>query len=169
MEVSAHRPLHHTCLRACCTRVVQQDDHVVPGQAVFRFEHGGVPPRVQSVDVSVLVGILSQQEERAMTHSASLLLLSILDQFFFFPPFTFCSSFLKRLQENNVGSPLPSVQGCSSSLGIFSESGWRSSSSAPPFRTPAGCFERCPDSSKPPQSRVCRGYCEGGKKTSWSQ
>lgn len=83
MEVSAHRPLHHTCLRACCTRVVQQDDHVVPGQAVFRFEHGGVPPRVQSVDVSVLVGILSQQEERAMTHSASLLLLSILDQLFF--------------------------------------------------------------------------------------
>lgn len=71
-------------MRACSTRVVQQDDHVVPGQAVFRFEHGGVPPRVQSVDVSVLVGILSQQEDRAMTHSASLLLLSILDQFFFF-------------------------------------------------------------------------------------
>lgn len=144
-----------TCLHACCTCVVQQDDHVVPGQAVFRFEHGGVPPRVQSVDVSVLVGILSRQEERTMTHSASLLLLSIFYLFFF--SLHFLLILFKEAPGKQRRSPLPSVQGCSSSLGISSESGWRSSSSAPPFRTPAGCFERCPDSSKPPQSRVCRG------------
>lgn len=95
--------------------------------------------------------------------------------FYYFPSFIcffFSLHFLLILFKEAPGkqrrSPLPSVQGCSSSLGISSESGWRSSSSAPPFRTPAGCFERCPDSSMPPQSRVCRGLW-GEKKTSWSQ
>lgn len=55
---------------ACSTCVVQQDDHVVPGQAVLGLQHGGVPPRVQRVHVSVLVGVLlAAGRKTAVTHT----------------------------------------------------------------------------------------------------
>lgn len=140
----------------CCTCVVQQDDHVVPGQAVLGLQHGSVPPGVQSVHVSVLVSVLVAAGRRKTT---------MMRTCFPFISFHLCSCFFslhallipfKEAPGKPRRSPLPGVQGCSSSLGIFSESGWHSSSSAPPSRTPAGCFERCPDSSKRPRSRVCR-------------
>lgn len=47
------------CICVVVTGVVQQNDHVVPSQAVVRFQHSRVPPRVQGVNMSVLVSILS--------------------------------------------------------------------------------------------------------------
>lgn len=41
------------------TCVVQQNDHVVPSQAVVRFQHSCIPPCIQGINMSVLVSILS--------------------------------------------------------------------------------------------------------------
>lgn len=49
----------------------------------------------------------------------------------------------------------PSVPSCSSSLGIFSGSGLRSSSCALLPQTSAGCSELYPDSSMLQQSQAC--------------
>lgn len=40
------------------TCVVQKNDHVVPGQAVVRFEHCCIPPGIQRIHMSILVSIL---------------------------------------------------------------------------------------------------------------
>lgn len=47
------------CVHFVDTSVVQQNDHVVPSQAVVRFQHSCVPPCVQSIHMFVLVSILS--------------------------------------------------------------------------------------------------------------
>lgn len=90
----------------CCTCVVQQDDHVVPGQAVLGLQHGSVPPGVQSVHVSVLVSVLvaAGRRKTTMTRTCfpfiSFHLIALV-----FSLSTLCLSRLKRLQENHVGVP----------------------------------------------------------------
>lgn len=51
------------------TSVVQQNDHVVPSQAVVGLQHRCVPPCVQGIHMSVLVCILSGKERKNIRDS----------------------------------------------------------------------------------------------------
>lgn len=62
-------------LRTC---VIEEYDHVIPGQAVLWLQHGSVPPRVQCIHVTIQICVLKRKHGLlAINQYSNSLLLSL--------------------------------------------------------------------------------------------